>query len=145
MGKTRRNIFLSIIGLVLAGATLAWYMYNKEGPNIENAGAAKITATHLYELFTKDSVAAKKNYLEKILEVSGEVTQVNKNQQGQSIILLKTHTAGASLNCTLEGLAGNIKKGDKILIKGICNGLGQGDIDLGILPDVYLSRCYIIP
>ncbi|MEO7767097.1 MAG: hypothetical protein ABIS01_06710 [Ferruginibacter sp.] len=145
MGKTTKTIFLSLSVLVIIGAIIALYMFNKEGPDIKNSTAAKVAATDLYETFSKDSAAAKMMHTEKILEVSGEVAQLTKNQQNQAIILLKTFTGGASINCTMEGAATNIKQGDKILIKGICNGLGQGDADLGIAPDVYLSRCYIVP
>ena len=120
-------------------------MYNKEGPDINNASAIKVSATELYELFTKDSVSAKKNYAEQILEVAGEVSGISKNQQHHLVILLKTNDAGASVNCTMEGPEGDFKNGNKISIKGICKGLGQGDSDLGILPDVYLARCYIGP
>ncbi|MEP7108085.1 MAG: hypothetical protein ABI760_08880 [Ferruginibacter sp.] len=144
MVNAKRNLFLSITGLVLIVSVIAWYMYNKEGPDIENASAEKVAATDLYDSFVRDSVGAKKMYMEKILEVSGEVIQVNKNQELQAVILVRTYINGASLNCTMEGPAGDIKKGDKVLIKGICKGMGPGDPDLGILPDVYLTRCYIV-
>lgn len=145
MGTFKKKILFSVLGIVLVGAIIASYLYNKEGPDIENAPALKIAATDLYEIFSKDSIAANNMYQEKILEVSGEVSQVAQNQQNQSVILLKTSTDGASLNCTLEGASRNVKKADKISIKGICKGLGQGDEDLGIAPDVYLIRGYIIP
>ena len=112
---------------------------------MKNANATKVAAMELYQTFANDSAVAKIKYLEKILEVSGDVTQVDKNQQGQVIILLKTHTAGASINCTMEDTSGKIKTGGKIKIKGICSGLGQADKDMGISADVYLTRCYLVP
>ncbi|MCW3111519.1 MAG: hypothetical protein JWQ09_6025 [Segetibacter sp.] len=144
MGKTKRNIFVSIFGLVIIAAIIGFYLFNKEGPDIKNANAAKIAATDLYATFSKDTVAAKQMYFEKILEVSGVVTQLTKNQQSQPIILLKTATDEASINCTMEDTAVNLKAGDQISIKGICTGIGQGDADLGIAPDVYLIRCYVV-
>lgn len=134
-----------LLGLILVGAITGSYMFNKKGPDIANTSGVKVSAANLYETFYKDSALAKKNYLEKIVEVSGQVTRLNKNQQAQSIILIKTNTAEGAINCTMEGPAGtNLKEGANIIVKGICNGLGQGDADLGILPDVYLSRCYIV-
>lgn len=134
-----------LLTLVLVGAIAGSYMFNKKGPDIANASGVKVSAAKLFEAFSKDSVLANKTYLDKIVEVSGQVTKLNKNQQSQSIVLLKTNTAEASINCTLESPAGtNIKEGTNITIKGICTGLGQGDADFGILPDVYLSRCYIV-
>ncbi len=145
MGNNTRKIIVAITVLILAGGIIGFYMYNKEGPDVNNASTVKVTAMELYELFIKDSISAKKNYAEQILEVAGEVSGVSKNQQGNLIILLKTNTPGASINCTMEGPAGNLKNGDKISMKGICKGLGQGDTDIGILPDVYLARCYTGP
>jgi len=143
MSKTRRNILLTVFVLALFGGLTGIYMYNKGGPDIEHAGAAEVNATVLYGRFIKDAISAKKQYAERVLLVSGTVTGVSVNQQAQPVILLKTGTEGASINCTLEGPATNIKKGDMVLIKGWCNGLGQGDADLGIAADVYLSRCYL--
>lgn len=122
---------------------IGFYNFNKEAPDVSHATALQLSATDLYSSFSKDTVAAKRMHLQKVLEVYGEVTNLSQNQQHQSIILLKTDTDGASINCTMEGSSQSIKKGDKISIKGICNGMGQGDADLGIAPDVYLLRCYV--
>ena len=145
MSKAKQNIFLAILALLFSVGLAGFYLYNNEGPDIENANAAKVAAASLYASFTNDSAAAKKLYLDKILEVTGEVTLVTKNQQAQSVILLKTATSGASVNCTLERSITNITAGSKVTIKGICSGLGQGDADMGMAPDVYLSRCYVVP
>lgn len=145
MGKIKKIIFLSVLVFMLAAVFIAGYMYNNEGPDIENARAVPVSATDLYNTFTNDSAAAKKIYLEKILEVAGQITGMTKNQQSQAVILLKTGAAGASINCTMEVVEAGIKAGDTITIKGICNGLGQGDADLGIAPDIYLTRCNIVP
>ncbi len=48
----------------------------------------------------------------------------------------------ASVNCTMEENVNNIKAGDTILIKGICSGYINGDIDMGLPGDVFLIRCY---
>ena len=44
-----------------------------------------------------------------------------------------------SLNKSLE----NINESDIVSIKGICNGIGQYDADLGIMGDLYLTRCFV--
>ena len=87
---------------------------------------------------------SKKNYTNKILEVSGMVTAISENQRHQPVVLLKTNTDGAAINCTFEGNAGDISTGNAVSIKGICNGIGEGDADLGIMADVYLVRCYVL-
>jgi len=59
-------------------------------------------------------------------------------------ILLKTGTEDASVNCTMEEDAKNITANSQVSIKGICSGIGQGDEELGIRADVYLTRCILI-
>ena len=144
MTKTKRNILLSVAVILLVAVGTGYYMYNKPAQDVESAEGKKVLATALYESFAKDSAVAKKNYAEKILQVSGVITEVSTNQQKQAIILLKTNTDGASVNCTMEGPAEGLTTGNTVEIKGICNGMGEGDADLGIMGDVYLVRCHIV-
>lgn len=142
--KTGKSILLAVLIVLLATAAVAYYFYNKGPVDVKNTSGKKVIAIELYKTFNTDSVTAKKQFLEKILEVAGTVTQVSQNQQNQAVILLKTSTEGAYVNCTLEGSVNGIKEGDNITIKGICSGIGEGDADLGIAGDVYLVRCYLV-
>jgi len=144
MGNKRKTLLLLLTVIILAAAGTGYYLYNKPGINVQDAGGEKVFAAELYQTFTKDSSTAKKNYTNKILEVSGTVNQLSENRQHQRIVMLKTNTDGAAVNCTLEGPPGDIKAGQVVSIKGICNGIGEGDADLGIMGDVYLVRCYIL-
>lgn len=142
-GKVKK-IAIVILILAVAGAIAGYCLWNKPHQDVADAAAKKVTAIELYHSFTTDSVIAKKNYIQQVLEVSGVVSSISKNQQQQVVILIKTATEGASVNCTMEGPANNIKEGSTISIKGICDGIGQGDADLGIMSDVYLVRCYLV-
>ena len=140
----KKTIIYSLLGLVAIAAAMAYYLYNKGPVDVKNANGIKVVATELYDAFAKDSVAAQKNYSNKILETSGIVTQVSQNQQNQAIVMLKTNEGGAFVNCTMEGPATAIKEKESVIIKGICTGMGMGDKDMGILGDVYLVRCYVV-
>jgi len=140
-GKTKKTILLGVIVVILFIAGVAYYMYNKGPVDVKNASGKKVMATELYKTFSTDSTTAKKQFLEKILEVAGTVTKLSQNQQNQAVVLLKTPAEGAFVNCTLEGPVNDVKEGDNIIIKGICSGIGEGDADLGIAGDVYLIRC----
>lgn len=141
--KVKKTILFSIVGVVAIGAAIGYYLYNKGPIDVKNASGIKIDAVALYQVFSKDSALAKKKYADKILEVSGIVFQVSQNQQNQAIVLLKTNETGAYINCTMEGPASTIKEKESITIKGICTGIGMGDVDMGILGDVYLVRSYL--
>ena len=120
-------------------------IYFKKGHwNVKNSSAIKINAVELYDQFSKDSTASLKKYSGKIVEVTGIVSNTSLNQQKNQIILLKTNAGGAYVNCTMEEDAAKLNTNDNINIKGICSGIGQGDEDLGIKGDLYLTRCFLI-
>lgn len=144
MGNKKKYLLLFVTVIMLAAAGLGYYLYNKPAIDVQNAKGKKVSATELYLKFSADSATAKSNYVNKILEVSGIVTQILENQQHQQVVMFKTNTDGAAVNCTLEGPAGDLKAGHTVGIKGICNGMGEGEPDLGIMGDVYLVRCYVL-
>ena len=143
--KTKRTILFTVLGLIAIGAGVGYCLYNKKPLNPNDVSPdTKTTSTELYQAFAKDSIVAKKSFSRKdeVVEVTGVVTGISQNQDKQSIILLKTNQEGASVNCTMEGPAENIKDGDTVKLKGFCTGMGTGDADLGIAADVYMIRCY---
>ena len=111
---------------------------------MKNAKGKKTEAAVLYKIFLKDSVQGKKDYANKILEVSGMVMKVSKNQQNQVIVMLQTSEAGAYVNCTMEEDVTGLAENKQATLKGICTGMGMSDPDLGIMGDVYLVRCYLV-
>ena len=139
----KTNILIFFIALVITGVVAGYMMWNKPHKNVKDANAVKISAVDLYTIFTSDSAKAKSMYLNKVVAVSGEVVRVSDNQQNQQVILLRTETADAFINCTMEENANNVKAGDTIVLKGICSGYISGDPDMGLAGDVFLTRCYI--
>ena len=145
--NTKRTILFTVLGLFAIGAGVAYYLYNKKPIDVEHATPdTRSSSVELYQAFSTDSLTARKKFSQKneVVEVSGIVSHISKNLDDHAIILLKTNESSASVNCTMEGLAGNIKEADNVIIKGICTGMGMGDTDLGILGDVYLVRCYLV-
>jgi UDP-N-acetylmuramyl pentapeptide phosphotransferase/UDP-N-acetylglucosamine-1-phosphate transferase len=138
----KKYILLSIIAIALIGGVLGFYLYNKGPVDVRGSQALKINAAALYQIFLSDSVQARKLYADKVLEVTGIIKQVSKNQQNQVIVMLQTSEAGAFINCTIEEDKANWVENKTVSLKGICTGMGMGDMDLGILGDVYLIRCY---
>lgn len=135
---------LIITAIALAAAAAGYIQFNKPAPNVADSKGDKIAATDLYDLYVKDTSGAKKRFSHKVVEVSGMIGGASFNQQHQSVILLKTGTKGGWVNCTMEGPAKNVKAGNRVSIKGICNGIGEGEATLGLLADVYLVRCYLV-
>ncbi|MEY2917890.1 MAG: hypothetical protein RIS73_1604 [Bacteroidota bacterium] len=140
---------LAILVVLLAAAAVGYYVLNKKHFSVANTtAAAKITAVVLHQTFITDSSLAKNKFIgdetnQKVIQVEGEVSEIKKDQQDNTIILLKTATDGAFINSSMEGKTENIKVGSKIVIKGICTGYNF-DAEMGIPGDVILTRCYLI-
>jgi len=147
--KTKKNIALVVVLLIAGTASVGYYLYNKKHFSVQGSTASTvIAAVTLHQTFVTDSLTAKNKFIgdevnHKVIQVTGEVAEVKKDQQGITIILLKTSTDGAFINCSMEGKADNVNAGSKIAIKGICTGYNF-DADMGIPGDVILTRCFIV-
>ena len=142
--RKRKYVLLFLLAIAAIAAGFAYYSYTNTGVNVEKAHAEKISAPELYDAFLQDTIAAKGRYLNKVVEVSGTATRSTVNQQDQTIVLLQTSSGGAAINCTLEEKADPIREGQPVTLKCICQGLGEGDAELGIAADVYLVRCRLV-
>jgi uncharacterized protein (DUF1330 family) len=142
--KGKRNTLIVLLLLGIGIMLIGFYKYNKGPVNVKNSSAIKMEAAALYDAYQSDSIAAQKNYSGKILQVTGQVSKITDNQQGEMIVLFKTNVDGAFVNCTLQNKTMNIKPNETLELKGICSGLGQGEPDLGILGDVYLTRSILV-
>ena len=148
VSKTKKLILFAIGAIVLIGATVGYKMYNKEHFSVTNAVAAvQISAAVLHQTFVTDSSMAKNKFIgdetnHKVIKVNGEIAAIKENQQGNTIILLKTATDGAFINCTMDGKTATLNSGNKAAIKGICTGYNY-DAAMGIPGDVILIRCII--
>ncbi len=142
MKNRTRNIILAISILVAAGGFTVYTLWNKPHRTVENAKAVEIGARELYRVFSTDSAKARRDYLEQILLVKGEVLRISQNLQKQTVAFLATDQEGAFVNCTFEGVATGIEPGKTVTIKGICGGMEPSDPDLGIPGDLYMLRCY---
>jgi hypothetical protein len=146
--KTKKIIFLSIVIIAVTAAIIGYAMYNKKHFSVKNATpVATVAAVLLHQTFNADSVLAKTNFMgdetnKKVIKVTGEIAAIKEDQQGNTIILLKTNTDGAFINCTMEEKAENINTGINIVLKGICTGYNF-DAEMGIPGDVILVRCFL--
>jgi hypothetical protein len=141
--KTMKIMLITVIAVIAVVAVTVYMTWNKPHKNVKDATAVKTTGVDLYNSFITDSARANKLYADKVVLVSGEVSQVSQNQQAQQIILIKTAVNGAFINCTMEGKAADCKTGDKISVQGICSGYITGDADMGLPGDVFLVRGYL--
>jgi hypothetical protein len=140
--KLKKYLLRICIATIVIVSIIGFVIWNQPHRDIKDATALKTSSEALYSNLTKDSAKMKSKFIKQIVEVTGEVKNVLKNQKGQQIILLNTNVEGGSVNCTMEEQNNHVKAGDTISIKGICSGYIGGDPDIDLPGDVFLTRCY---
>ena len=107
---------------VITGGFVGYKMYNKPHRDVARIKAVAVTANRLVTGYETNEAHADSVYLDKVLEVGGIVTEISKNQKGESIISLEG-TGTGTVRCTMEGsVQHDMKAGDSVTIKGICTG-----------------------
>lgn len=138
MNKRTKTI-LGILLLLLAAGSYAYFLYNKKPADIRTASPEmNIRAVTLVEEFAADENAATLRYIDKVLSVSGTVTEVAYEPSGQATVFLETGDPMSAVSCSFyeeeAASARSLKKGDMVTIKGKCTGK---------LADVILNKCSI--
>ena len=118
------GLFFLII-LLLAVAWI-WYVFNeKYADTTQITPAFSVTALDLIHEFEKNDSLANKKYAEKIMVVSGEVSEVEGVDSTVNIKMADS-TSGSYVIFAFQkqdiGLVKKIKLGEKVSIKGSCSG-----------------------
>lgn len=138
MAASKKNkliwIFLSILAILITGGFVGYRIYTKPHRNVEHTKSLAVAAIKLVTAYEANEPVANSQYLDKVLEVEGEIIEIVKNQKGETVIVLKGTELG-TVRCTVEGThPTGIVTGEKVVLKGICT---------GYLTDVILIRCIL--
>ena len=142
--KKGLKIFLIIaaVGLI-TGLSTVYYVFNKPHRDVENEKPAFImTASVLFSDFNKNENISNEKYGDQIIQVTGEISELNIEGYQVSITL---NDEMEGVNCALDSLTVERNKalinamviGEKITLKGKCDGF---DMIMGVV----LTRCFII-
>lgn len=131
-----------ILLVVLAAAAFgAWYAYSewnrKPATAADKATDFKVTASDIVNEFVANEADATKKYLEKMVEVTGTVSEVSPNGNNTDVVL---ETEDPMTSVTIQLIpeeaekAKNLKVGESATLKGKCNGFNMGvEMNLGVI------------
>ncbi|MFZ2287418.1 MAG: hypothetical protein WAV93_10585 [Bacteroidales bacterium] len=137
MKKNLRIALIAIAVLAVAGAATGYYLYNLTPKDL---GREKpdfiVTSDDLLKSFEENETAAAVKYVNRIIEVSGEVSSVEIGENNSVNISLKTNSDFSSVICTFpsEVNTEQIREGSRISVRGQCS---------GYLMDVLLNNCVL--
>ena len=129
---------LFVFFLAVAGIGVALYLYNLKPKDLQKAKPDfVISAIELQKAFETDEKASSAKYINKIVEVGGEIVSVKPGEKNSLNISLATSNDLSNINCTFPALLDNpdLKKGDQITLRGECS---------GFLIDVELNNCAFV-
>jgi len=137
--KPFAKIALAVVLIIAIGGILgALYMYNLKPKDLKTVKPDfVITAVELTAAFNEDVKAATDKYVNKVIEVSGEISSVMPGEKGAVNIQLESGNNVTSVICTIPN-AGDTKTfepGKAITLRGVCS---------GFLMDVLLNNCVAV-
>ncbi|MFA6057612.1 MAG: hypothetical protein WC756_05410 [Taibaiella sp.] len=118
-----KKIVLIILILVVGGVGAGLYIWNKAPATVADSASSAISADELAAAFTTNEQQANGKFLNKVLDVSGTIVEVTKNQDGKTVITLGVASDPLSgVQCTMRDSDIKAEVGKSITIKGFCNG-----------------------
>jgi Flp pilus assembly protein TadG len=155
--KKRKIIKVAIItialGIAIAGSA-AYYMFNMPHRNVQKADADyALTTTQVVTEYLADKTAANEKYLatdgdSKILAITGIVSKISDDYNGQKVVLLKNDTDKAGVSCSFtketNSSIATLQIGQTATIKGVIRSGASYDEDLEMYENVILEKSNLI-
>ena len=137
--KTYIKIAIFVIFFIAIGGILAaLYFYNLKPKNLQKVKPDfVVTATDFQKSFEENEKASSEKYINKIIEVSGEIASARPGEKSTLNVSLKTGSDLSSVICTFPIVSDTtlFKTGNQITLRGVCS---------GFLMDVLLNNCAVL-
>ncbi len=122
----KKAIGLVLIFIVLFAAASYYYVFVYAKNHHRDVQAEKsivVVSDSLSAAFGADEAKANAAYLNKAIEVTGAIINIDKNQAGQTTILVGDKAAFSNVSITLTApLPSKYGVGSTITVKGVCTG-----------------------
>ncbi|MBA2423427.1 MAG: hypothetical protein H0V61_09435 [Chitinophagales bacterium] len=134
----KRLMILTTLLLGISLAVLAVYFINQPVSSLNGTKPDfALSSAALYGKFVQNEDSANKQYLGKIVELSGKVKDYGADENGQMSLILEGDElfgVNCKLNSSGKDVTPKIQKGDQVKVKGVCSGK---------LMDVILVNCSV--
>lgn len=120
--NAKQLLWIGLLGVVLSASLTVYFVYAREHRDVAKEKGIQVSAQQLFEAFVADEAKANALYLDKAIEITGEVVATTTNQDGNIVVDFKTNDPFFVINCTFKTDPGTLKAGDNITFKGICTG-----------------------
>ena len=118
----KKGVILALLGGLVAVAVAIVLVWNKPHKTVDNKDGVSITAEALTKAFEENEQQANTTYLSSILEVEGIISEITRNQDGRTVLLLGVEDPLSGVQWTMKDDDATYEIGQKVTIKGFCNG-----------------------
>ena len=128
----------TVMVFAVVGIGIGIYLFNLEAADLRKAKPDFIiSAADLQQAFEKNEVSASAKFVNRIIEVSGNIESISIGEENALNLTLQTGSDLSSVICTIPDAAStvNLSTGNPITVRGECS---------GYLMDVLLNNCVII-
>ena len=143
-----------MIGGIIVGGGAVLYIFNMPHRDVQAASSDfQLEAKQLVNEYLADATASNNKYLQeegqsKIIAVTGIVSSIDEDMKQQKVVLLKDAGEKAGVSCTFmastNANAENLRKGNKVTIKGVIRSGAGYDEDLELYEDVIIEKCDVL-
>jgi uncharacterized protein (DUF1330 family) len=145
---SRKKIILLI--LLVAIAAVGWYAWKEYSRTNKDLQKVKpdyvLTAAEILNEYESNDTAATKKYNGKVIELSGNVKTLEKDEQGFYTVVLGEGNSLSSVRCSMDSShkedAARLSAGTSTTVRCACTGFNKDEMGLG--SDLILNRCAII-
>lgn len=126
----KKIILLIILVIVIAGGFIGYRMYSEQTPDIVDKKAdVAITVTALIAAFEKDTAEASRTYLNKVIEVTGNVKRIDTT--GTIVMGDESHLSEVIVGLDRRHMEDykKLSVGATAVLQGICSGYSSGSGD----------------
>ena len=132
--------------LIVFAAGAYFYVNRKTQSLTESKADYKISAIKFLEDYSSDQVLSDRKYLGKIIQVDGNLKDIEKDDKGFLTFVLGDLTSMSSVRCSIDTMVvideSAYPVGTAVSLKGECTGFNADDLGLGA--DIVLNRSIII-
>ncbi|MCF8451697.1 MAG: OB-fold putative lipoprotein [Pedobacter sp.] len=140
------KILLLAMALIVIAAGAYFYVNRKTQSLTDSKADYKISAIKFLQEYSSDQVLADKKYLGKVIQVDGNLKDIEKDDKGFLTFVLGDLTSMSSVRCSIDTTVvideSAYPVGTAVSLKGECTGFNADDLGLGA--DIVLNRSIII-
>jgi flagellar basal body-associated protein FliL len=139
----KKKIIIGVLVVVAAAAGFGYYKYNQKNPDlVTKKPDITVNAPDLIAAFEKDTASANRQYLDKVIEVTGTVKSIDTS----GVIFLGSPDAQSSVVCGLDERHrtdhAQAKVGSTITVQGRYTGYKAEEmLGMNLGTNVELSFC----